>query len=202
MPAPKTYLALGDSYTIGESVSEQERWPVQLAALLRGKNVDVGQPDIIARTGWTTAELSQAILKSGNAHQYDLVSLLIGVNNQYRTQSRSRYRRELAVLLHTATRFAKGDARRVVVLSIPDWGVSPFAKKRNRKKIARKIDGFNEVCRQETAKAGAHYFDITPLSRTAATDASLIAPDGLHFSGKMYRQWMEMILPGVAKILE
>ncbi len=202
MPAPKTYLALGDSYTIGESVPEHERWPVQLAAVLREKNVDVGQPDIIARTGWTTAELSQAILKSGNDNQYDLVSLLIGVNNQYRTQSRSRYRRELAVLLRTATRFAKGNARRVVVLSIPDWGVSPFAKNRNRKKIARKIDGFNEVCRKESLKAGAHFFDITPLSRTAATDASLIAPDGLHFSGKMYRQWMALILPGVEKMLK
>lgn len=198
---PKTYLALGDSYTIGESVAEHERWPVQLAAMLRQRNTDMGQPAIIARTGWTTAELAQAIDKSGDANRYGLVSLLIGVNNQYRGQSRRRYRHELAMLLRTATRFAGGHATRVLVLSIPDWGVSPFAKNRNRRKIARQIDAFNAVCRRETAKAGAHFFDITPLSRTAATDPTLIAADGLHFSGKMYRQWMEMIVADVENIV-
>ncbi len=197
-----TFLSLGDSYTIGESVPEKDRWSVQLAGMLRDKGVKIKSPDIIARTGWTTAELTEAIKGSGNAKTYDLVSLLIGVNNQYRGQSTERYRTELQNLLQTAIRFAKGNKNHVFVLSIPDWGVTPFAKGRDQKQIAAEIDAFNAVYKAECEKAGVAYIDITPSSRTAKNDVSLIASDDLHFSGKMYQQWAEQALPVVEKLLK
>jgi lysophospholipase L1-like esterase len=197
-----TFLSLGDSYTIGESVAENERWSVQLADMLRDKKINVQNPDIIAKTGWTTAELAAAIKQSGNTKQYDMVSLLIGVNNQYRGQSIGVYRTELQDLLKTAVRYAKNNPKRVFVLSIPDWGVTPFARDRDRMKIATEIDAFNAACKEECDKAGIAYFDITPASRTAASDPSLVAADQLHFSGKMYRQWAAQILPGVEKLLK
>jgi lysophospholipase L1-like esterase len=195
-------LSLGDSYTIGESVEEKDRWSVQLAALLREKGVDVAPPDIIARTGWTTAELAEAIHKSGNADTYDLVSLLIGVNNQYRGQPLDRYRAELRDLLQTAIRFAKGNPGRVIVLSIPDWGVTPFAKDRDQAQIAAGIDAFNAVCAEQTQKAGVRFFDITPLTRQVGHDPSQVASDGLHYSGWQHRRWAETVLPEVVKLLE
>lgn len=197
-----TYLALGDSYTIGESVPAADRWGVQLAGLLRKDGVDVADPDIIARTGWTTAELIEAIKQSGNGKTYGLVSLLIGVNNQYRGQDAGRYRTEFRELLQTAIRFAGNKPERVFVLSIPDWGVTPYAASsgRDRQQIAREIDAFNAVAQEECQKAGIAYVDITPTSRTA-TDASQIAEDGLHFSGKQYRLWAEKALPVVKKRL-
>ncbi len=202
-PAHKyTFLSLGDSYTIGESVEERDRWSVQLAAMLREKGVDVAPPDIIARTGWTTAELTEAIQKSGNAHTYDLVSLLIGVNNQYRGQPLDRYRTELQGLLTTAIGFAKGQPGRVVVLSIPDWGATPFAKDRDGAKITAEIDAFNAVCAEEARKAGAQFFDITPLSRQAQHDPAQLASDGLHYSGKQHHRWAETVLPEVIKMLQ
>ena len=197
-----TFLSLGDSYTIGESVEEGDRWSVQLAAMLREKGVDVAPPDIIARTGWTTAELAEAIGKSGNADTYDLVSLLIGVNNQYRGQPLDRYRAELQELLRTAIGFAKGKPGRVIVLSIPDWGATPFAKDRDGAKIAAEIDAFNAVGAEEARKAGVRFFDITPLSRQAQQDPLQLAADGLHYSGKQHRRWAETVLPEVTKMLQ
>lgn len=196
-----TYLALGDSYTIGESVEEKDRWSVQLSEKARQKGIDLGNPDIIARTGWTTAELAEAIARSGNAKTYDLVSLLIGVNNQYRGQSPDRYRTELRELLQTAVRFARHNPKRVFVLSIPDWGVTPYAEGRDRQKIAAEIDAFNKVGAEECQKAGIRFIDITPSSRQAADDAALVASDGLHFSGKLYAQWAGQALPEVEKML-
>lgn len=201
--APKaeyTFLSLGDSYTIGEQVPEADRWSVQLAGLLRQNGVDVGNPDIIARTGWTTAELQQAIKASGNQRTYSLVSLLIGVNNQYRGQSQEQYRTEFRELLKTATTFAGGKANHVFVLSIPDWGVSPFAGGGNSTKIPGEIDQFNAIAQDECQKAGIAYVDITSLSRSAAGDNSQFASDGLHYSGKQMKQWAEKALP-VAKAL-
>jgi lysophospholipase L1-like esterase len=192
------FLSLGDSYTIGESVDASARWSVQLAGMLRRDGLDVGDPDIIARTGWTTAELQSAITASGNTNQYDLVSLMIGVNNQYRGQSQERYRTEFAALLKTAVTFAKGNATHVFVLSIPDWGKSPYADGRNSEKIAAEIDAFNGITQAECQKAGVAYVDITPLSRQATGDASQFADDGLHYSGKQMKQWAEKALP-VAK---
>lgn len=197
-----SYLALGDSYTIGESVPESERWSVQLAELLRQAGIPLNKPDIIARTGWTTAELAEAIRDSGNRTKYAMVSLLIGVNNQYRGQSPEIYRTEFAALLKTATSFAGEKPEKVFVLSIPDWGVTPFAAGRDRQKMAEEIDTFNAIAREECQKQGIPYVDITPLSRQAADDRSLVASDQLHFSGKMYRQWAEQALPVAKNLLK
>jgi lysophospholipase L1-like esterase len=188
-PAPTRarYLALGDSYTIGESVPESERFPVQLA-----RRLGIGAPQIIARTGWTTDELNAAIDAANPQGPYDLVTLLIGVNNQYRGRDAEQYRGEFAALLQRAVGFAGGDAQKVIVVSIPDWGVTPFAEGRDRAKIASEIDRYNAVNREEAARAGAKYVDITPISR--GTDPGLVAGDGLHPSGKQYTEWVELIL--------
>ena len=190
-----SYLALGDSYTIGESVPEAKRWPVQLSDSLNKMGIRVSQPKIIARTGWTTDELSTALQKMEITGSFDLVSLLIGVNDQYRERPVEDYRTELKKLLNTARLFAGGDTSRVFVISIPDWGVTPFAADRNRKKIAREIDQYNQVKREETLKRHMLFIDITDISRDAKHDPSLIAGDGLHPSGKMYNRWIVRIIP-------
>lgn len=193
-PSPR-FLALGDSYTIGESVAVSERWPVQLARKLQNKGIDVGDPQIIARTGWTTSELSSAIDAAKPNGPYGLVTLLIGVNNQYRGLDAGQYRKEFAALLQRAIAFAGGNPNSVVVVSIPDWGVTPYATGRDRAKIAVEIDHFNAINAEETKRAGARYADVTPVSRRAATDPTLVAPDGLHPSAAMYAQWVTVILP-------
>ncbi|MCL4869599.1 MAG: SGNH/GDSL hydrolase family protein [Anaerolineae bacterium] len=185
------FLALGDSYTIGESVSEVERWPMRLAAMLEA----VGSPvtvTIIAQTGWTTDELAAAIEQAAPQGAYDLVSLLIGVNNQYRGRDPSQYQLEFRQLLAKAITFAGGEPGRVIVLSIPDWGVTPFAEGRDLVQIAQEIDTFNALNRAEAEQQGAAYIDVTPISRQAAADPALIASDGLHPSGKMYGVWAEL----------
>jgi lysophospholipase L1-like esterase len=206
MPAIR-YLALGDSYTIGESVDESERWPDQLARLIgsspqfsgSGRMVDI---TLIARTGWTTDELWEGIQARELSPPYDLVSLLIGVNNQYRGGDIEEYRAQFVFMLDKSIEYAGGEADRVIVLSIPDWGVTPFAADRDRGQIAAEIDRFNAVNREETARAGAHYVDVTPISREAVHDPALIAGDGLHPSGKMYAAWAELALPVVLEILK
>jgi lysophospholipase L1-like esterase len=195
-----SFLSLGDSYTIGERVSEYERWSVQLADTLKKEGIDVADPDIIARTGWTTAELLDAIKASGNKKTYSLVSLLIGVNNQYRGQSQDRYRTEFRELLQTAINFTGGKAAHVFVLSIPDWGVSPFAQGRDLKQIASEIDAFNAIAKDECQKASIAFVNITPLTRKAAGDNTQFASDGLHFSGRQMKLWANEALP-VAKAL-
>lgn len=189
------YLALGDSYTIGESVDESERWPVQLAALLRGQNVSIDDPLIIARTGWTTDELNAAIDRAGVQGPFDLVTLLIGVNNQYRGRDAEEYRTQFIDLLKRAINFAGGAAQRVIVLSIPDWSVTPFAADRDQKKIAQEIDRFNAINRAESERLGVHYVDVTAISRHANSEPALIASDGLHPAGKMYAEWAQLALP-------
>ena len=186
------FLALGDSYTIGERVRPEERWPVQLAALLRAAGVPVTEPEIIATTGWTTDELAAGIDRANPRGPYDLVSLLIGVNNQYRGWSEEEYRAQFVALLQRAIGFADGRPSRVLVLSIPDWGVTPFAEGRDRAAIAIAIDRFNAINREEAARADAAYVDITPISRQ---NAALIADDGLHPSGAMYAEWAKAALP-------
>ena len=186
-------LCLGDSYTIGESVPVTERWPVQLAARLRERGMVVADPEIIALTGWTTDELDGAIDEAKPKGPYELVTLLIGVNNQYRGRSAEEYRQEFRGLLERAIGFAGGRANRVIVLSIPDWGVTPFAGSGDRGRIAREIDEFNRINKDETLRAGARYVDITPISREAAGNPGLIAGDGLHPSGEMYRRWVALV---------
>lgn len=193
--APFRFLALGDSYTIGESVEPSGRWPVQLAQMLKSEGIAVDDPQIIATTGWTTDELAKGIQQASPTGPYDLVSLLIGVNNQYRGRSVDGYREEFRALLLQAIAFAGGNVDRMVVLSIPDWGVTPFAEGRDREKIAREIDSFNSVNREEAAKLGVAYVDVTPVSRAAENDPALLAADGLHPSGVMYHEWARLVLP-------
>lgn len=189
------FLALGDSYTIGESVSLAERWPVQLGVLLRAEGFDLDDPTLIATTGWTTDELWAGIDRANPQGPFDLVSLLIGVNNQYRGHSRDEYREQFVALLQRAIGFAGGDPARVLALSIPDWGVTPFAEGRDPAAIAADIDAFNALNREEAERLGAHYIDVTPISRKAADDPALVADDGLHPSGKMYAEWARLALP-------
>jgi lysophospholipase L1-like esterase len=200
-PKSQRYLALGDSYTIGQGVEEADRWPNLLAALLREKGTSFADPEItpeiIARTGWTVRDLSEGIDASQPRGPYDLVTLLIGVNDQYRGGDPESYRQSFTALLRRAIGFAGGRAGHVVVLSIPDWSVTPFAERsgRDRARVATEIELFNQVNREETARAGARYVDVTPVSREARADRSLLAPDGLHPSGTMYAAWARLALP-------
>lgn len=184
------FLALGDSYTIGEAVAPGDRWPALLAQRL---NLD--EPEIVAKTGWTTDELSAAIDAARPQGPFDLVSLLIGVNDQYRGRGAESYRAGFVSLLDRAVAFAENDPQRVVVVSIPDWGVTPFAADRDRAQVAADIDAYNRVNREEARRAGTHYADIGAVSREAATQPHLTAADGLHPSADLYRRWVEIILP-------
>ena len=190
-----SYLALGDSYTIGESVAAAENFPNQTVAILNNTSPNFQPARIIAKTGWTTVELETGI-KAANANDpllssYDFVSLLIGVNNQYRGLSVENYKPEFEKLLNKAIHFAGGKTDHVIVLSIPDWGVTPFAEGSDRKKIAMQIDAYNDANKMIAKKYKVHYIDITPGTREAANDRSLLAGDGLHPSGKAYKMWAE-----------
>ena len=196
------FLALGDSYTIGESVAPAERWPLQLTALLRNAGLALDDPQIVATTGWTTDELWAGIDRAAPRGPFELVSLLIGVNDQYRRRDANEYAAQFAVLLARAIEFAGGRPGRVVVLSIPDWGVTPFARGRDRAGIGRAIDQFNTLNREAAQGAGARYVDVTPISRQAAVDSALIAGDGLHPSGKMYAEWARLALPAARAALQ
>lgn len=202
MPPPPIkkyhYLALGDSYTIGEMVPPNDNFPAQTAALLStGTSIRVEPPRIIARTGWTTDELEAGIVAANTADplraSYDFVTLLIGVNNQYRGRPVSSYEPAFEELLRKAIRYAGDRPARVAVLSIPDWGVTPFANGRDRAQIAREIDAYNEANRRISGALGVHYINITPWTRQAATDPTLLASDGLHPSGKEYRRWADTL---------
>lgn len=209
MPAPDpsaqalTYLALGDSYTIGEAVDEDGRWPRQLAASLRAERFRLQDPRIIARTGWTTDELSAAIDEAEPLGEFDFVSLLIGVNNQYRGRALENYREEFAALLDRAIAFAGGRADRVLVLSIPDWGATRFgaASGRDLVQIARELDAFNASAREISAARGVAFVDISPVSRSRGNEDAMLAEDGLHPSAAMYAEWARAALPATRALL-
>ena len=192
-----TYLAIGDSYTIGEQVPAKDNFPNQVYSLMKKDFSDFTEPRIIAKTGWTTDELEKGIIAADKTEplqaSYDFVSLLIGVNNQYRGRTVENYKPEFEELLKKAIRFAGNKANHVVVVSIPDWGVTPFAKGRDRNKIAKEIDAYNAAAKEICDKYNVHYIDITPWTREAANDNSLVAADGLHPSGKEYKRWAERI---------
>ncbi|WP_321368013.1 SGNH/GDSL hydrolase family protein [uncultured Draconibacterium sp.] len=196
------YLALGDSYTIGESVEENERFPVQLVEKLKDQGFKMQPAKIVARTGWTTDELAAAIENENLKESYNLVTLLIGVNNQYRGRSADEYRGEFRELLQTAIDFANNKSQNVIVISIPDYGVTPFGQNRNPEQIAKEIDEYNAINFQETLQANARYVEITAISREALNNETLVASDGLHPSGEIYRRWVEKILPEAKEILE
>lgn len=207
MPAPTapikiTYLALGDSYTIGQSVGEKDRYPVQLAARLKADSFDMGHVRIIAKTGWTTDELAAGIANSDLTADstFSLVSLLIGVNDQYRGRNVESYKPEFTALLNQAIAFAGGKKERVFVVSIPDYAYTPFGN--GNATISQGIDEYNAANREITEAMGIRYFDITPISRGGLDDPTLVAGDGLHPSGKQYAAWVSLMLDGVKEMLE
>jgi len=196
---PFRILALGDSYTIGERVPRAESWPLQLREALRGSGFDVAEPLVIARTGWTTDDLIRATESTSLPRgPYDLVTLLVGVNNEFQGWLIEEFRPELVTLLARSLAFAGGERERVVVLSIPDYGVTPAQIGFSPEVIAASIDRFNEVVAEETERFGFAYIDVTGISREAADDRSLIARDGLHPSGTMYARWVELLWPLVS----
>ena len=198
-----TYLALGDSYTIGESVSESERFPIQLASALSNSGYKTKAQLIIAKTGWTTDELSAAMDEKEPIGKFDFVTLLIGVNNQYRGRDAVEFREEFKRLLQRASGYTDS-IENVIVVSIPDWGVTPFAaeKERDPQKVGAEIELYNSIKNEESEKAGAQYVYITDISKDAKNDASLLAEDKLHPSGEMYSLWVERILPIAKQILD
>lgn len=192
------YLALGDSYTIGESVAEDERWPVQLSQSLSKKEKAIGKPTIIATTGWRTDNLKDAIVKAQLKNEYDLVSLLIGVNNQYQGKSAEQYAIEFEDLLKISIRLAKGKKEKVFVVSIPDYGYTPFGRPKQTE-ISKALDQFNEINKRITEAAGITYINITDISRKGLEQPDLVAGDGLHPSGKMYSLWVERIVKSLVR---
>ena len=190
-----SYLALGDSYTIGEGVTEFERWPVVLAHALREDEIGLTAPRIIAKTGWTTDELSAAMNAAEPLGEWDFVSLLIGVNNQYRGRSVEDFRSEFDGLLSRAVKLAKGRSDRVIVLTIPDWGVTPFAEGRDRAKIALELDAYNAVIADICADKHVAMIDIAPVSRALGANGANLAEDGLHPGAMLYDAWVDAAIP-------
>jgi lysophospholipase L1-like esterase len=192
-----SYLALGDSYTIGESLPLKDNFPYQTVDLLKQKGIQMTEPVIVAKTGWTTDELMDAIEKRQIKGQFNFVSLLIGVNNQYRGRDIDTYQKEFEQLLQQAIGFAGGNRNHVFVLSIPDWGATPFAAGRDLVKIAREIDQFNAVNKKISEQYKVNYIEITLGTREASKDASLVADDKLHPSKKEYGRWAEKLSNGI-----
>jgi len=190
------FLALGDSYTIGEGVEASGRWPNQLAARL-----GLDAPEIVAQTGWTTDELGAAMDAHAFHPPYALVTLLIGVNNQYRGRDLASYRGEFTQLLQRAVELAGDNPRHVVVVSIPDWGITPFARGRDARAIAREIDAYNAANREIAANSHAHYADVTGISRDRGEREDMLVSDGLHPSAAMYTRWLDAILPATQAAL-
>ena len=187
------FLALGDSYTIGESVTATERWPAQLMDSLSARGLDYVDCKIIAVTGWRTDNLQEAIRRAKIKEEYTLVSLLIGVNNYYQGKSVESYKSEFEDLLETAIRLTGGIKSRVFVLSIPDYGFTPFGKN-SQQVISKGVDEYNAANEAIAKKLGVKYFNITDISRRGLEEPDLVAFDGLHPSGKMYGEWVERIL--------
>jgi lysophospholipase L1-like esterase len=197
-----TYLALGDSYTIGEALPIHESFPYQAIQVLRSKGFHFHAPEIIAKTGWTTSELAEHLLHTKLNEQYDFVTLLIGVNNQYRGLSLDDYRSDFEFLLKKAIHFANNKTERVLVISIPDWGATPFAEGKNRNKIASEIDKFNDAKRKLSAQYGVEYIDITTSQRGESDDLEFIAADKLHPSAKEYAKWAQQVAEKFSSVLK
>jgi lysophospholipase L1-like esterase len=196
------YLALGDSYTIGQSVDARLRYPVQIVDSLERRGYYISAPQIIAVTGWTTSDLKAGIKAANPQGPFDLVSMLIGVNNQYRGMDINIYRKEFSELIDQSIYLAGNDTGRVFVMSIPDWGVTRFATGYDREKIAGEIDQYNEINKEISFSKGIVWIDVTGISRLAEKDETLIAGDGLHPSGKMYTEWVRLAVPEIVKMLK
>lgn len=197
-----TYLALGDSYTIGEGLPLHENYPYQTVYQLRQSGYNFFAPEIIAKTGWTTDELEEGIKQCHLLPRYDFVSLLIGVNNQYRGRDVMLYKMEFEELLKKAIAFANEKTAHVLIISIPDYSVMPFSEQLNREKISREIDVFNNIAKALSLQYKTGFIDITQESKKAAQDATLVAGDGLHLSGKEYKIWAGMVSKRIAQQLK
>ncbi|MFO8035470.1 MAG: SGNH/GDSL hydrolase family protein [Anaerolineales bacterium] len=201
MPPSFRFLALGNSYTIGTGVPASERWPRQLSASIREAGFNLEDPLIIAKNGWTSGDVLHALGKRRLQGPFHLASLQIGVNDQYDGLSIEAYETNLQKILDIIYPLTAGDPARIIALSIPDWSATPFAEGQDRARIAAEIQSFNEINRRLTHALGAHYLDITPLSREAGENRTLLAEDGLHPSGDMYQRWVEALLPVALDIL-
>jgi lysophospholipase L1-like esterase len=197
----KTYLALGDSYTIGQSVTESERFPAQTVSILKQQGIKIANPVYIAQTGWTTSNLQQAILDQ-NPSTFDVVTLLIGVNDQYQRMDTGGYAIRFIQLLEKAIQLAKGKRTNVFALSIPDYSVTPFVAASDKSRVSTEIDWFNAINKRITLSYVISYTDITPSTREAATNPSLIAGDNLHPSGSGYKKWAELLTPRMKSVLQ
>ena len=196
------YLALGDSYTIGEAVPSDQNWPQQLVRRLRADGIAIADPQIIAVTGWTTDELQAGIAKEDPQGPYGMVSLLIGVNNQYRGYKIAQYKEEFAALLQQAITFAGGDKSRVFVVAIPDYGVTPFGQKKEPERIDNELRIYNALAAQHCESLGIPFVDIYNVSKEALNNPAMNATDNLHPSTKMYSRWTDVIYPEVKELLE
>lgn len=196
-----TYLALGDSYTIGQSVPESDRYPEQAVKILRDNGITMADPVIVARTGWTTDELNSGIQEANVQGTFDVVTLLIGVNDQYRGRAVEFYKPAFTLLLEQAIAFAGGHSDRVIVLSIPDWSAVPYAEGRDKEEISSQINTYNAANRKIAKKMKVHYLDITPSTLKAANDPGLVASDGLHYSGREMAVWAKELAEMLQNIL-
>lgn len=197
-----SYLAIGDSYTIGEAVPLYESFPYQAVQFLREAGVHFHAPEIIAKTGWTTFELAGHIMHSKLNEHYDFVTLLIGVNNQFRGLSTTDYKTDFEFLLRKAIHLAGEKPDHVIVLSIPDYGLTPFAKKMDARKISSAIDHFNEINLAVSKQYHVNYLNIAESTRKVGQDESLVAADGLHPSGKEYANWATLLSKKVVELLK
>ena len=200
-PNIKTYLALGDSYTIGQSVSPSERFPMQTVNILKQQGIVLADPVYIAQTGWTTTNLQNAIATQNPSPTYDVVSLLIGVNDQYQGMDTAGYAIRFTQLLEKSIQLAKGMKSNVFVLSIPDYSVTPFVSSGNKARVRMEVDWFNTINKRITLAYGVSYTDITPSTREAESNPALLANDNLHPSGLEYKKWAEMLAPKVKAVL-
>ena len=189
------FLALGDSYTTGEGVAEEQRWPSQLVALLGQQDIHLTDVQIVAQTAWTADELADAIDQTKPKGPFDVVTLMVGVNDQYRNRPVASFAPEFEQLLARAVGFAGRRPSRVIAISIPDWGATPFAEGRDRARIAREIEAYNERARELAARAGVIWVDVTTETRAMQLDPSLVTADGLHPSGAMYARWAALLAP-------
>lgn len=204
VPTPvvaKSFLALGDSYTIGQSVAANERFPAQTATWLQQKGITISALTYIAITGWTTTNLQSAI-NTQNPVPHDVVTLLIGVNDQYQTRDTTGYRQRFTVLLQKAIELARGKKENVVVLSIPDYSVTPFASSSDTARIRQELDWFNAINKNVTLAYNINYLDITPSTREAKNNRALLAADGLHPSALEYKKWAERLGPLLEAVLK
>ena len=193
-----SFLALGDSYTIGESVALYESFSYQTVQLFRKAGLSFQAPEIIAKTGWTSFELAEQLLHTQLSEPYDLVTLLIGVNNQYRNLPIDEFQTDIGFLIRKAIHLSGEKNNHVVLFSIPDWGVTPFAAKKEAKKISEAIDAFNQICQSSAQQYNCHYLDITEELRKAKKKDSLLASDNLHYSAITYLSWAEKLV-GIMK---